>query len=83
MVQARDLELQRPRKCEASSLFVVGSHIWIVRSIAALWRCPRDVLAWVFDVAGLAMHAVLEINLELCVRPGSRKLVDTRWAVSS
>ena len=38
------------------------SHVRIVRSIAALWRCPVDVLAWVFDVTCFAMHTVLEVD---------------------
>jgi hypothetical protein len=70
-----------PASARPSSLLPVGSHIWIVRSIAALWCCPRDILAWVFDVASFTMHAVLEINLELSVCPSPRKLVDTCGAV--
>ncbi|MFT7192246.1 MAG: hypothetical protein ACI9AQ_002823, partial [Dinoroseobacter sp.] len=41
-----------------------GLHIGIVWPVAALRCDPCDVLAWVFDIAGFAMHAVLEVNLE-------------------
>src|SRR6266853_729938 len=39
-------------------------HIWVVRSIATLWRNPDDVLGRVLDVAGLAVNAVLRVDLE-------------------
>ena len=38
------------------------SHVAVVRPIAALRHSPCDILAWVFDVASLAMHTVLEID---------------------
>ena len=39
-------------------------HACVVRSAAA-FRCdPDDVLRWVFDIAGLAMHTVLRIDLQ-------------------
>src|SRR3546814_253504 len=40
-------------------------HIRIVRTTAALRRDPVDVLIGVLDVAGLAVDAVLRIDLEL------------------
>jgi hypothetical protein len=39
-------------------------HVRVVGAVATLWDGPCDVLAWVFDIAGFAMHAVLEVNLE-------------------
>src|SRR5690554_2231361 len=40
-------------------------HIGVVGPAAALRRYPGDVLGRVLDVAGLAVHAVLEVDLEL------------------
>src|SRR5471030_1725968 len=39
-------------------------HIWIVWSTPALWRHPDDILRRVLDVAGLAVHAVLRVDLQ-------------------
>ena len=40
------------------------SHIRIVRTAAAFRRDPHDVLRRVLDIAGLAMHAVLRVDLQ-------------------
>ena len=39
-------------------------HVRVVGPVATLRDGPSDVLAWVFDVAGFAVHAVLKVNLE-------------------
>src|SRR5476649_1240887 len=39
-----------------------GSHVRIVWTTTAFGRNPNDVLRRIFDIAGLAMHAVLRIN---------------------
>src|SRR5882672_2489991 len=39
-------------------------HVRVVRSASALWRDPNDVLGRVLDVAGLAVDAVLRVDLE-------------------
>src|SRR5947208_12629151 len=43
---------------------VMGSHPRVVRPAAAFGRHPDDVLGRVLDVAGLAVHAVLCIDLQ-------------------
>jgi hypothetical protein len=40
------------------------SHTWIIRTSAAFWHRPRDVLARVLDIAGFTVHAVLRIDLQ-------------------
>ena len=40
------------------------SHVGVVRPVAALGRRPVDVLERILDVAGLAVDAVLEVDLE-------------------
>ena len=55
---------------------LIASHIGIVRPIPALRCGPVDVLARVFDIASLAMHAVLEIDLELGIRALANHLID-------
>src|SRR4051812_26846418 len=40
------------------------SHADVVRSAAAFGRDPDDVLRRVLDVAGLAVHAVLRVDLQ-------------------
>src|SRR4051794_12197324 len=47
-------------------------HVRIVRPAAALGRDPDDVLRRILDVAGLAVHAVLRVDLQ----PGLRVKVD-------
>ena len=41
-----------------------GLHIGVVRSAGALGRHPNDILRRVLDVAGLAVNAVLGVDLE-------------------
>lgn len=40
------------------------SHPIVGRPAAAFWHHPVDVLARVFDIAGLAMNAVLRVYLQ-------------------
>src|SRR5690606_3752396 len=42
----------------------VSLHVRVVESASALRRGPGDVLRGVLDVAGLAVDAVLEVDLE-------------------
>ena len=67
-----------PRSAEP---FEEGLHVWIIGPIAPLRNRPSDVLAGVFDVASFAMHAVLEIDLELRVSTFADKLIDTCGAI--
>src|SRR3989338_7007649 len=39
-------------------------HVRVVRPAAAFRRDPDDVLRGILDVAGLAMHAVLRVDLQ-------------------
>src|SRR2546421_4579091 len=39
-------------------------HVWVVRSTSTLWGDPDDILGRVLDVAGLAVNAVLRVDLE-------------------
>src|SRR5213594_3362896 len=39
-------------------------HVWVIRSASALWRDPNDVLGRVLDIAGLAVDAVLRVDLK-------------------
>src|SRR5438552_8587564 len=39
-------------------------HVWVVRSPPTLWGDPDDVLGRVLDVTGLAVDAVLRVDLE-------------------
>ena len=59
-------------------------HRRVVRPAAAFGRDPVDVLPRVLDVAGLAVHAVLRVDLQpLACRASSRdELVDARRAVA-
>src|ERR1700691_901029 len=41
------------------------SHAVIIRSTAAFRRDPRYDLVWIHDVAGLAMNAVGEVDMQL------------------
>src|SRR5690349_10856889 len=42
----------------------VGSHVGVVRAAASFGHDPLDVLPRVLDVAGLAVHAVLRVDLQ-------------------
>src|SRR6476469_4221272 len=50
----------------SATVFIAGllSHVRVVRSSPALRNDPLDVLAWILDVAGLAMHAVGRVDLQ-------------------
>lgn len=66
----------------ASHAYVI-LHIGVIWPIAALGHCPNNVLRWIFDVTGFAMHTVLKIY----DKPGRRvvfgdDLVNTRRTVS-
>src|SRR5947207_13716553 len=39
-------------------------HVWVVRSPPTLWGDPDDILGRVLDVTGLAVNAVLRVDLE-------------------
>ena len=69
---------------EASSHFrtVTPSHIRIIRSVTTLRCCPVDVLAWVFDIAGLTVHAVLEVDLKLPFRAFTHKIINPSRALA-
>jgi hypothetical protein len=43
---------------------VKNLHIRIVRPVTTLWHFPCDVLRWILDIASLAMHAILEVDLK-------------------
>src|SRR6056297_3559228 len=58
-------------------------HIRIVRSVPALRCDPVDILARILDVAGLAMHAVLEVDHETrLLALFVHHLVDARRAIT-
>ena len=58
-------------------------HVGVIRSIAPLRNHPIDILARVLDVACLAMHTVLEINLKPWVFSVLRDdLIDARRAIA-
>ena len=40
-------------------------HFGIIWPAAPFGADPGDVLAWIFDIASFAMHAILRIDLEL------------------
>src|SRR5262245_2068599 len=44
---------------------ITRSHVRVVRSSPALGSYPDDVLGGILDVAGLAVHAVLRVDLQL------------------
>ena len=64
--QAKGTKKGAPQSALINELFVKwtqqGSHVGIVRPIAALRRGPVDVLTGVFDIASFAMNAVLKVN---------------------
>ena len=57
-------------------------HVRIVRPVAPLGNCPIDVLAWVFDIAGFAMHTVLEVDDKLLFAVFFDHFVNARRAVA-
>src|SRR5205085_10210018 len=60
------------------------SHVRVVRPAAALRRHPHDVLRRVLDVAGLAVHAVLRVDLQpLVAAVFLDELVHGRGAVAA
>src|SRR5437773_9372570 len=59
-------------------------HAAVIGPAAALWGNPDDVLRGVLDVAGLAMHAVLRVDLQAVAVVGVfDKFVDTGRAVAA
>src|SRR5262245_24092471 len=70
VVQPDDPMLAQPANTipmTAMSRFMPGSsssHVRIVRSAAALGSDPDDILRRILDVAGLAVHAVLRVDLQ-------------------
>src|SRR6056297_3727305 len=60
-----------------------ASHVGVIRSVPALRHRPVDVLRRILDIAGLAVHAVLEVDDEERLLALLRNnLVDTGRAVS-
>ena len=58
-------------------------HIGVVRTAAAFGRHPHEVLGGVFDIAGLAVHAILRIDLQLVLaRRIFDELIDRCGAIS-
>ena len=39
-------------------------HVGVVGTTAPFRSYPGNVLGWIFDIAGLAVHAVLEVDLK-------------------
>src|SRR6266480_7556645 len=65
------------------SIGAVGSlHVGIVGAAAAFRRDPDDVLLRVLDIAGLAVHAVLRVDLEARRGLEVNELIDTGRAVA-
>src|SRR6202007_2281982 len=65
------------------SIAAVSSlHVGIVGAAAAFRRDPDDVLRRVLDVAGLAVHAVLRVDLQTRRGLEVHELVDARRAVA-
>src|SRR5213592_30744 len=65
------------------SMAAIGSlHVGIVGAAAAFRRDPDDVLQRVLDIAGLAVHAVLRVDLQARLRFHLDELVDARRAVA-
>src|SRR5471032_2300546 len=52
------------RAVEDACCSVAFLHIRIVRAAATFRRHPDDVLGWILDIAGFAMHAVLGVDLQ-------------------
>src|SRR5262245_65436677 len=59
-----------------------GSRVVLVRSAAAFGRDPCDVPVRVFDIARLAVNAVLRVDHELQIGPLTHPLVDSRRAIA-
>src|SRR5574343_661742 len=58
-----------------------GLHIGVSRAFASLWHHPIDVLRRILDVAGLAMHAVLRIDLQARLTfLVTEDFIDAGWA---
>src|SRR3954468_20430543 len=70
--------------CSPASSSVLDLHIRIVRPATTLGHDPVDVLGRILDVAGLAVDAVLRVNLKPGVGAGvvADDLVDASWAVA-
>src|SRR5260370_37800162 len=51
----------RSEWCAAAQLI---SHVGIVRSTSSFGRRPVDIPCWIFDVASLAVNAVLRVDHE-------------------
>src|SRR4029453_6532754 len=61
---------------------IIASHIHIVRPAAALGGDPVDVLVRVLDVAGLAVDAVLGVDLIAHAPLALDPFIDARRAVA-
>src|SRR5687768_5070407 len=58
------------------------SQARICRTAAALWAGPGDVAGRVLDVAGLAVDAVLRVDLKARLRAFPHNLVDGRRTIA-
>src|SRR2546426_12776022 len=72
--------LQLPRYKSATGAGSCTLHVRVVRPAAAFGRDPDDVLQRILDVAGLALHAVLRVDLQARLGLDIRKPIDTRGA---
>ena len=64
--------------------FAQSLHARVIGPTTAFRRDPHDVLGWVFDVAGLAVHAVLRVDLQtVAVVVVLHKLVHAGGAVAA
>src|SRR3954451_474622 len=57
-------------------------HIGIIRPSSALGDDPVDILGRVLDVAGLAVHAILRVDLQAWTARLLDELIDSRRAIS-
>src|SRR5690606_2655301 len=78
---------QRPAPCRVlpcgpAAAACVALHVGIVGTAAALWRYPADILGWVLDVAGFAVHAVLRIDLQARAVLVAHDFVNARGAIT-
>ena len=56
-----------PRNRDGS--YLSRSHIDVDKTPATFWNDPVDILRGILDIAGLAMNAVLSVDLQSRVRP--------------
>src|SRR3954471_16753671 len=74
---------ERAERAERAARAAARSHPAVVRPAAALGRDPDDVLRRILDVAGLAVHAVLRVDLQARLRIKVDELVHPGGAVAA